>query len=344
MAAGSSRAAPTAPGGSGTRHHASSSRELYTDSRVDNAEFTPDGRYLLVSHQERPAELWDVASATLVRVLDGSTGGITASFSADGRLMLAAAEDADRWSASASGTSRPAILLRTFTYAVRQRRHPVSDGRYVVIGLDVTKDNLPIFDAATGERLRVIDLGTWRRHRHRPSRQTAAISSPAAATTSHGSSTSRRGEIRELTGHTNIIWGTAFSPDGRWALTGSQDRTARLWDVATGTGDPALREPSIQRHRRGRLLGRRPDDRYRQLRWLHPADADRPPGPGQLDVRSAAARLRALGTADLRDPRRAPDMRRDDLDLDARALGQRGDPDRRACRRRIADEPPVDAR
>ena len=27
----------------------------------------------------------------------------------------------------------------------------------------------------------------------------------------------------------------AFSPDGRWALTGSDDKTARLWEVATGT-------------------------------------------------------------------------------------------------------------
>ena len=26
----------------------------------------------------------------------------------------------------------------------------------------------------------------------------------------------------------------AFSPDGRLALTGSDDNTARLWDVATG--------------------------------------------------------------------------------------------------------------
>ena len=26
----------------------------------------------------------------------------------------------------------------------------------------------------------------------------------------------------------------AFSPDGRFALTGSSDKTARLWDAATG--------------------------------------------------------------------------------------------------------------
>ncbi len=41
-------------------------------------------------------------------------------------------------------------------------------------------------------------------------------------------------EVVPQIGHTDAIWSVAFSPDGRFALTGSEDNTLRLWDVATG--------------------------------------------------------------------------------------------------------------
>ena len=161
------------------------------------------------------------------------------------------------------------------------------DGRYVAIGLDEAKDNLRIFDAATGDLLRVLTSGT-------------GATSIAFAPDSRHVLTGNRdnigriidvetGETRELIGHTNIIWGAAFSPDGRFALTGSQDRTARLWDVATGAEVRRFASHQYSAIARSRLLGRRPDHRDRQLRWRHPAHADRPPGPRQLDMRPPAA-------------------------------------------------------
>ena len=39
---------------------------------------------------------------------------------------------------------------------------------------------------------------------------------------------------RELRGHTSDIWGADFSPDGKYLVTGSSDKTVRLWDLATG--------------------------------------------------------------------------------------------------------------
>ena len=62
------------------------------------------------------------------------------------------------------------VLQRTFAYEFVSGGILSPDGRYVAVGLDVTKDNLPIFDAATGERLRVID--------HRPGGVTGMTFAP----------------------------------------------------------------------------------------------------------------------------------------------------------------------
>jgi WD40 repeat protein len=40
--------------------------------------------------------------------------------------------------------------------------------------------------------------------------------------------------VREFHGHTNTIWNSAFTTDGRFVLTASADKSARMWDVRTG--------------------------------------------------------------------------------------------------------------
>src|SRR6266852_1347289 len=42
------------------------------------------------------------------------------------------------------------------------------------------------------------------------------------------------GVVATLKGHTEIVYGIAFSPDGRHVLTGSFDKTLKLWEMATG--------------------------------------------------------------------------------------------------------------
>ena len=45
---------------------------------------------------------------------------------------------------------------------------------------------------------------------------------------------------RVLSGHTDAILSVALTPDGKWALTGSRDHTARLWDLSNAVSSPRV--------------------------------------------------------------------------------------------------------
>ena len=56
-------------------------------------------------------------------------------------------------------------------------------------------------------------------------------------TLASGSATAQddlRVEVRAQIGHSDAVFSIAFSPDGRSVVSGSADRTVKLWDVATG--------------------------------------------------------------------------------------------------------------
>ena len=83
-------------------------------------------------------------------------------------------------------------------------------------------------------------------------------------------------ELRQLTGHTDVVNSAAYSPDGRHIVTASDDQTARIWDAATGAGAAPTQRPRRRGHFSGVQPGR-PDHRHRQLTTGPPASGMRPP-------------------------------------------------------------------
>src|SRR5438067_6825826 len=50
--------------------------------------------------------------------------------------------------------------------------------------------------------------------------------------------------VATLKGHTETVYGIAFTPDGRQVVTGSFDKTVRIWDAATGKEIKVLDGPA----------------------------------------------------------------------------------------------------
>ena len=40
--------------------------------------------------------------------------------------------------------------------------------------------------------------------------------------------------LQTLTGHTDAVWSVAFSPDGQRIVSGSDDKTVKIWDANNG--------------------------------------------------------------------------------------------------------------
>src|SRR5258707_8915159 len=62
-----------------------------------------------------------------------------------------------------------------------------------------------------------------------------------------------------LEGHTSIVWSVAYSPDGRYIISGSLDKTIRIWDAETGT---MVGEPLEGHTDRALSVAYPPDGRY----------------------------------------------------------------------------------
>ena len=123
------------------------------------------------------------------------------------------------------------------------------------------------------------------------SRPTGATSRQAIRTRSPRSGMAETGRlVQTLVGHSELLFGMAFSPDDKTLLTGSLDNTARLWDIASWQGDPPPHRSHRRRLRR-RLHARRPVRDHEQRRQVGPDLGPDEPARGRHAGRSDLVRL-----------------------------------------------------
>jgi WD40 repeat protein len=223
----------------------------HTDS-VAQATFSRDGGRIVTTSVDRTARLWDTASGQLLRLLSGHADRvIDAEFSPDGKLIATASFDATArlWDAS-DGQQLRVLSVRAQPLEDTTTWFPANfspDGLRIVtafggpLGSDPEDSRLSLWDAASGERLRVLS------GHKKP--VTAAAFSPdgrrivtaSADQTARLWDTASGEQLHVLSGHTETLESAVFSPDGQRIVTASDDQTARLWDAASGEPLQVLR-------------------------------------------------------------------------------------------------------
>ncbi len=203
----------------------------HTDIINYGGEFSPDGKYVITASWDKTARLWDVQTGDEIRQFGGHTEGVNdAVFSPDGRNILTAGYDAVRLWDTKSGQE-----IRHFDVTDDVYRATFSpDGKSILTSSN--DGNAKLWNASTGQLIRV-----YQNQNTLNNMSTVAFSpdgkymiTTGQDKTVHLWEVQTGKEVRQLVGHTDVIFTARFSPDGKMIATASQDNTARLWDVSTG--------------------------------------------------------------------------------------------------------------
>lgn len=223
-------------------------------SAIYGASFSPDGTRIVTASGDSTARIWDTATHQVLLILSGHQNHLTAAeFSPDGMRVVTSSTDrtARVWDAT---TGRLILALPPHQAELANVQFS-SNGQFIVtadktgaqIMWDTTVNaplakffglNARVEDAqfsADGTRIvtafendhaaRVWDVATGR--------AMVTLADHEEEIRSAGSVPSRRFAV-VLQGFDDQLCRARFSPDGTRVVTVSMDKTARIWDVATG--------------------------------------------------------------------------------------------------------------
>lgn len=217
--------------------------------KVNSVAFSPDNKYAVSGSDDRTLKLWEVSTGKEIRTFKGHSSPVTSvDYSPDGRYIVSSSNEGSErgyiklWDVH---TGRVAKSLERAEYLAYSDSIVFSpNGREIVSGIRHGGTKIALWDVRSGRyggAKPAKKLFTVRALDYSPNSRYIAYGG-VANHTRHDSTAGiitlmdadRGNDIREFIGHTNPVTSVSFSPDSRYAVSGSHDNTIRLWDVNTG--------------------------------------------------------------------------------------------------------------
>ncbi len=207
---------------------------------VSAVAYSPDGGTIVSASRDKTVRIWDANTGENIKTLSGHKDIIdTVAYSPDdGNTIISGGWDGmlHRWNAQ---TGEPLKTFKLYTDVLQfPRGHGGAithttyspDGKTIATaGADGT---MQWWDANTGENQKTFTeyVSGSRTITYSPDGKKIAVTAGGKVNLWNASGK----HLKTLAGHKGYVAGITFSPDGEILVTGSSDKTARLWDVHTG--------------------------------------------------------------------------------------------------------------
>ncbi|MBW4494032.1 MAG: protein kinase [Oscillatoria princeps RMCB-10] len=196
---------------------------------VSSVCLSPDGRFALSGSSDKTLKLWEVVTGRCLRTFEGHANKVSSvCLSLDGRFALSGSWDdtVKLWAVGSTNAYQAPLILSQMV------------ATETILEISQTyKREMALARAAVGRGDWAAAAGHIQTARAQPgySRREQAVKAWASLYIRLPRKAFLGGwESATFAGHTRYVYSVCLSPDGRFALSGSEDNTLKLWEVATG--------------------------------------------------------------------------------------------------------------